>query len=59
MKNTQAKQIKWDLVDHLLCNFADNTNFTFGDYSGEEREYALAQIRRIAGVLGVKNHIYL
>lgn len=59
MKHDTSRQIKWDLVDHLFCNFADTTNSTFGDYSDEEREYALAQIRRVAAILGVKNHINL
>jgi hypothetical protein len=59
MKNTQAKQIKWDIVDHLICEFETIDNNAYGDYSNEEREYAKAQIRRMASVLGVKNHIYL
>lgn len=59
MKNSQSKQIKWDIVDYLLSEFADTANSTFGDYSDEERIYARDVIKRIAANLNVKNHIFL
>ena len=58
MKNSQAKQIKWDLVDHLLSTFEGGGIMT-ADYTPEEREYAGEQIRRIARILNVTNHIDL
>jgi hypothetical protein len=57
MNNTQAKQVKWDLVDHLLSNFTETD--TFYSYSPDEQAYALDRVKRIAALLGVKNHIYL
>jgi hypothetical protein len=58
MKHSQARQIKWDIVDHLLAHFAEG-EMAVADYTPEEREYAEAQIRRIAGMLNVTNHIDL
>lgn len=57
MKNAQAKQIKWDLVDHLLSNYLEGE--ASADYTESEREYAISQIRRIAKMLNVTDHIYL
>lgn len=57
MKNTQAKQIKWDLVDFALTDFTETQ--TFKDYSRDEQEYALRQIKRLAAMLNVTDHIYL
>jgi len=57
MKNAQAKQIRWDLVDHLLCNYLEGE--ASADYTESEREYAISQIRRIAKMLNVTDHIYL
>ena len=59
MDHSTARQIKWDIVDYLLSDFADTTNSTYGDYSDEKREYALNVIKRIAASLNVKNHIDL
>lgn len=59
MKHDTARQIKWDIVDHLLMNFTDTTNSTYGDYSDEQREYAKEVIQRIAASLNVKNHMDL
>lgn len=58
MKHETSRQIKWDIVDHLLANFAEG-EMAVADYTQEEREYANDQIRRIAAILGVKNHIDL
>lgn len=58
MKHETARQIKWDLVDHLLANF-DEGEMAVADYSPKEREYAKDQIRRIARMLNVTNHIDL
>jgi hypothetical protein len=58
MKQSTARQIKWDIVDHLLANFAEG-EIPVADYTPEEREYAQAQIRRVAAMLNVKNHIDL
>lgn len=58
MKHETSRQIKWDIVDHLLANFAEGET-AVADYTQEEREYANDQIRRIAAILGVKNHIDL
>lgn len=57
MRSTQAKQIKWDLVDYLLCNYAESD--VTSNYTQDEREYAISQIRRIAKMLNVTDHIYL
>lgn len=57
MKNTQAKQVKWDLVDFALTDFTETQ--TFKDYSRDEQEYALRQIKRLAAMLNVTDHIYL
>lgn len=58
MKHETARQIKWDLVDHLLTNFAEG-EMAVADYTPEQREYAKDQIRRIARMLNVTNHIDL
>ena len=54
-----SRQIKWDLIDHLFCNFADFTNPIFEEYTEEEKEYALEVIRRMAKSLNVRNHVDL
>ena len=59
MKHSDAQQVKWDIVDYLLSDFAETANSTYGDYSDEKREYAKTVIKRIAAQLNVKNHIYL
>jgi hypothetical protein len=59
MKHETARQIKWDLVDHLLVCLAEGGVALGADYTPEEREYAQGQIRRIAGMLNVRDHIYL
>lgn len=58
MKNSQARQIKWDMVDHLFTHFSEG-EIAVADYTPEEREYAHQQICRIARMLNVTNHIYL
>jgi hypothetical protein len=57
MKHSQARQIKWDLVDALIENFRDSE--TYNEYSQEEREYATSVIKRLAASLNVTNHISL
>jgi hypothetical protein len=58
MKHSATRQIKWDIIDHLLCHFAEG-EIPVADYTPEELEYARAQIRRVAAMLNVKNHIDL
>lgn len=58
MNRVQAQQIKWDIVDHLLANFSEG-EMAVADYTQEDREYAQKQIRRIAEMLKVRNHIDL
>ncbi len=58
MKNTEAKQIKWDIVDHLLSNFMES-DVVYTDYTDEQKDYARNVIKRIAANLNVQNHIYL
>lgn len=57
MKHSQARQIKWDLVDALLSDFRDSE--VYNEYSQEEREYAASVIKRLAASLNVTEHIYL
>ena len=59
MHHADAREVKWDIVDYLLSDFADTANSTYGDYTDEKREYAKEVIKRIAATLNVKNHIYL
>jgi hypothetical protein len=60
MKHSKARQIKWDLVDHLLANFDEGESLpALLDYNKEDLEYARDQIRRIARMLNVTNHISL
>lgn len=59
MNHSTARQIKWDIIDHLLSDFAETANSVYGDYTDEQREYAKDVIKRIAVQLNVKNHIYL
>jgi len=58
MKNAEAKQIKWDIVDHLLSNFMES-DVVYTDYTDEQKQYAKDVIKRIANNLNVTNHIYL
>jgi hypothetical protein len=58
MKHSTARQIKWDIIDHLLSHFAEG-ELAAAEYTPEELEYAQAQIRRVAAMLNVKNHIDL
>jgi|DEB0MinimDraft_6_1074348.scaffolds.fasta_scaffold00355_35 hypothetical protein len=58
MHYNDARQVKWDLVDYLLCNYTESSLF-YEDYDEEKREYAQHLIRRIAANLNVKDHIYL
>lgn len=60
MKHSQARQIKWDLVDQLLTTVIDDEGHdTFSQYTDEEKAYALDQIRRMARMFNVTNHVYL
>jgi hypothetical protein len=58
LKHSRARQIKWDIVDHLLCSYIES-EVVANDYTQEERDYAIDQIRRIAKMLNVTDHIYL
>lgn len=60
MKNAQARRIKWDIVDHLLCQVhMDDGAHWMADWTPEERRYAVEQVERIARVLNVTDHMYL
>jgi hypothetical protein len=60
MKHATARQLKWNLVDHMLCMAHDDTGTgPFSDYTPEERQYNIEQVERIARMLNVKDHIYL
>jgi hypothetical protein len=60
MKHSKARQIKWDLVDQLLCLVIEETGSPlFVEYTREDREYAIEQVKRIARTLNVTEHIYL
>lgn len=58
MKHSQARQVKWDLVDKLLVTVHNNDEF-MSEYTPEEREYAIEQAERFARMLNVTNHMYL
>jgi hypothetical protein len=58
LKRDRANQIKWDIVDHLLSHFSEG-EYEVADYTPEELGYAVKQIRRVAAMLNVTDHMDL
>lgn len=56
MNHSTARQIKWDIVDYLVCNFVDGE---IDGYTSEDKDYVIDQIKRIALMMNVKDHVSL